>query len=175
MNYHLTILSCFFVLATLFCFGCGGEKLPPGMPKLYPATITVTQDGQPLAGAEVILLNTDPSTSWSAGGMTDQNGVIKLRTLGRYDGAPAGKYRVAVEKIERPNITLPEEMPTDPEERKEYNRLAKELADNTFYVVDPKFGLDQTTLEVEITLTNLNVSVDVSPVVRKKVPPLARM
>ena len=175
MTYRYVILSCLFVSASLLLIGCGGEKLPPGMPKLYPATITVIQDGQPLEGASVILLNTDPSTTWSAGGITNQNGKITLRTLGRYDGAPAGKYRVTVKKTESPDITLPAEMPDDPEERREYNRLVKEIAENTFYVVDPKFGLDQTILEVEITPLDLNVSVDVSPVVRIKVPPLAPM
>ena len=168
MKIRLTIFSCLFALSTLLFSGCGhGELIPPGMPKLYPATITVTQDGKPLAGAGVIMINADPSTSWSAGGNTDQNGVLKLKTMGRYPGAPVGKYIVAVQKIETPNMKLPSE-PSDPAELREYNRLVKEIADNTFSLVDKKFSLGVSELEVEITPSNLNVSVDVSPAVREK-------
>ena len=174
MNYRFAVFSPLFVSAILLCTGCGGEKLPPGMPKLYPATITVIQDGRPLAGAEVIILNVDPSANWSAGGVTDNSGTLKLRTLGRYNGAPVGKYKVAVIKIENPDIALPSGSPSTPEERKEYDRLLKEIEDNTFYLVDPKFGLEKTELEVEITPSNLKVTVDVSPAVRIKVPPASR-
>jgi hypothetical protein len=159
----------------LLCFvaGCGGERLPPGMPKLYPAAITVTQDGKPLEGANIVLFNIDSDAKWSAGGVTDQDGVLKLRTMGRYAGAPAGTYKVSVSKIETPGISLPDE-PSTPEARREYNRIAKEIENNTFYTVDPKFGLGKTKLEVEITPTNLKLSVDVSPAVRIKVPPEPR-
>jgi hypothetical protein len=171
MKCRFAILLYLFAVAALLLSGCGGEKLPPGIPKLYPATLAVIQDGSPLAGAEVSMLNTDPSVSWSAGGITDQNGILKLRTMGRYIGAPAGKYKVAVQKIEMPAIPLPDEPPNDPEQRKEYNRLLKEIEDNTFYLVDQQFELDKTKLEVEITPTNLQLTVDVSPAVRVKVPP----
>ena len=46
------------VLLTLLCFaGCTSQKLPDGMPKLYPVTMTVTQEGKPLADASVMLAN----------------------------------------------------------------------------------------------------------------------
>jgi len=149
--------------------GCGGEKFPPGMPKLYPATITVIQDGKPLDGAGVILLNVDPSALWSVGGITDKDGTVKLRTEGRYNGAPLGKYKVSVEKMETPDITMPGE-PSNREEEKEYNRILKEMADKTFYVVDRKYALGVSELEVEITPTNLKLEVNVGPAVRIKLP-----
>ena len=170
MNIRFIILLCFFALVIPLFSGCGGEQLPPGIPKLYPATLTVTQDGKPLADAEIVMINADPSTSWSAGGVTNQNGVLKLRTMGRYEGAPVGKYIVAVQKIETLDIKLPDEMPSDSAGLREYNQLAKKIEDNTFYVVDPKFGLGKTELEVEITPSNLKVEVDVSPAIRVKVP-----
>ena len=138
------IRACLFAFTVLLFSGCSGEPLPPGIPKLYPATLTVIQDGKPLAGAGVILTNVDPSSDWSAGGATDQNGVLKLRTLGRYDGAPVGTYRVSVQKI---------------------------IEDNTFQVVDPKFARGVTELEVEITPRNFHFTVDVGPAVRIALPP----
>ena len=172
MNYRSIIVSCLFASCILLFSGCGGEQLPPGIPKLYPATLTVMQDGKPLADAEIIMINVDPSTNWSAGGVTDQNGVLKLRTMGRYNGAPVGKYKVAVQKTETPDISLPYDPPydppSDPAELREYNRLVKEIRDNTFLLVDEKFSIEKTELEVEITPTELKVTVDVSPAVRVK-------
>ena len=168
MTYRFIIFSSFFASFVLLLSGCGGEQLPPGIPKLYNATLTVMQDGKPLAGADIIMLNIDPSVNWPAGGITNQNGVAKLRTLGRYDGAPAGRYKVAVNKIDTPDITLPS---PDEVSATEFNRLVKEIEDNTFYVVDPKFSLGKTELEVEITPSNLKHTVDVSPAIHVKVPP----
>lgn len=62
-------------------------------------------------------------------------------------------------------------MPADPEGMRKYNQLVKQIEDNTFYLVDPKFALGVTELEVEITPSNLHVTVDVSPAIRAKVPP----
>jgi hypothetical protein len=165
------------MMACLLLFpGCNGQKLPPGMPKLYPASITVMQDGKPLAGAEIVVINTDPSTNWSAGGGTDKNGVVKLRTMGQYDGAPVGKYKVGVRKTEIPDIIqdLPAERPSDSEGLKEYIRLVKEIDDNTFILVEDKFSISNTQLEVEITPSNLKGTVDVSPAIRVKAPPVPR-
>ena len=173
MTYRFANFSCLCVFVFLLFGGCGGEQLPPGIPKLYKATLTVTQDGSPLAGAEVIMVNVDPSTNWSAGGVTDQNGVLKLRTMGRYEGAPIGRYKVAVQKKEIPDITLPSEI-SSPEVQKEYDRLVREIENNTFYLVDEKFSLGKTELEVEITPSNLKVTVDVSPAVHVKVTPAPR-
>jgi hypothetical protein len=169
MIYRFVVFSYFFLSVTLLFSGCGGERLPPGIPKLYPAVLTVIQDGAPLADADIIMINTNPDVNWPTGGVTDSNGALRLRTLGRYNGAPVGTYIVAVSKVEIPDITPPDETST-PAERREYNRLLREIEDNTFYLVDPKFGLGATELEVEITPSNLRVTVDVSPAVRMRVP-----
>ena len=173
MNFRMILPLCLVMACFLMFSGCG-EKMPPGLPKLYPATITVMQDGQPLAGAEIVVINTDPATNWSAGGLTDSNGVVKLRTMGRYDGAPLGTYKVGVRKEEIPNITLPMEVPSDPAEMREYNRIVKDIEDNTFLLVEDKFSIINTQLEVEITASNLNGTVDVSPAVRVKAPPVPK-
>ena len=182
MRHYPTIYCVLFAL-TLSFSGCGGEQLPPGMPKLYPATLTVMQDGKPLAGARVTMMNTDPEVNWPTGGTTDNNGVIRLMTMGRYNGAPAGTYRVYVSKIEMPEIPdiLRSDPPSGPDGRpdqdvrQEYNRLVREINENSFYVVDPKFALTpgnegSTGLEVEIAPSNFRVTVDVSPAVRIPAP-----
>ena len=97
---YLTILPLVLVFAV--SLGCG-SKLPPGMPKLYPVTATVTfEDGKPVGGASVIFLLTDPvlSRTWLHAGTTDSAGKVKLMTDGEYTGIPAGKYSVTIEKYE---------------------------------------------------------------------------
>jgi len=173
MNSRFFIHLSLFLVCFLLFSGCGGQKLPPGMPKLYPATITVTQDGQPLEGAEIVVISTDPSMNWSSGGITDQNGIVKLRTMGQYDGAPLGKYKVGVRKVETPDIAVPPP-PNKPEDMNNYMRILKEIDDNTFFLVEEKFSIQNTQLEVEITPANLKGNVDVSPAIRVKTPPVPR-
>jgi hypothetical protein len=92
--------------------------------------------------------------------------------MGRYAGAPAGKYNVTVSKVELPDMERPPDFPPDdPVERREHFRLIREFNDNTFIVVDPRFSSGNTGLEAEITPTNLHVTVDVSPAIRVKAPP----
>ena len=150
-------------------FGCG-EKLPPGIPKLYPVTITITQDGKPLDGAEVFLLNLDTTVEWPVGATTNASGVAILRTYGQYVGAPAGQYKVTVRKTETPDLELPVEVPTDHAELMEYNRTMQEIRDNTYDLVEEQFmRLARTPLAVEITPNQLKLELDVSPAVRNKV------
>ena len=173
MTYRSIIFSCFFVSLVLPFAGCGGgEQLPPGMPRLYRAVLTVTQDGAPLAGADVILVSLDPSVNFPASGVTDQNGVLRLRTLGRYDGVPLGRYRVGVQKMESPNVVLPQDSPSNPEEARELRRLLAELEAGVFRVVGEQFAIENTELEIEVTPSNLRFEVDVSPAVRlRPLPP----
>jgi 5-hydroxyisourate hydrolase-like protein (transthyretin family) len=157
---------------TLISSGCN-QKTLPGMPERYSASIIVTQDGKPLADAQVILINIDSSSNWSGGGNTDSKGVVRLRTLGQFDGIPEGTYKVGVEKIEYPaNIVIPSEIPYgDKDAMKEYNRLIKEYENNTFQVVNQKFSIDSSPLQITISKKNLHVTVDVSPAIRIRYQP----
>jgi hypothetical protein len=174
MNRYFIKFYCYFsgVFLLFFLTGCQ-EKTLPGMPQLYPASITITQDGKPLADAQVILINIDPKTNWSGGGNTDRNGVVRLRTLGQFNGIPEGTYKVGVSKIEYPkDIVIPLEIPYgDKEAMKEYNRLVKEYTDNTFLIVEQKFSIDHSTIQVTISKENLNTTIDVSPAIRLRYQP----
>ena len=82
------------LLALVAAFGCGGEKLPAGMPKPVPTTITLTLDGKGLADASVTMI--PDSGSYAAVGKTDAGGVAEMKTDGKYKGAVPGSYKVVV-------------------------------------------------------------------------------
>ncbi|MDO5552773.1 MAG: carboxypeptidase regulatory-like domain-containing protein [Planctomycetia bacterium] len=87
------------VIAAILCTACS-EKLPDGMPKLYPVSVKITQDGAPLADASVSLVPNDPNLSrWPVAANTDASGTAKLYTYG-YPGCPEGSFKVTVTKTE---------------------------------------------------------------------------
>jgi len=87
-----------FLFGVLLTAGCGGggRPIPADMPPLFPSILTFTQEGEPLAEAN-ILLHSD--SKWSVGGMTNEKGEMKLVTNGYWDGAPEGTYKITVRKI----------------------------------------------------------------------------
>ncbi len=95
LSLSLVLISCL-----VLSFGCrGGRAKPEGLPDLHPCTLTFTQEGAPLVGANIALRSSDPSYQWSVGGRTDQQGMVSLVTNGYYDGAPLGTFKVTVRKI----------------------------------------------------------------------------
>ena len=89
-----------FVIALSFVSGCGdteSSRRPADLPKLYPVTITITQEGTPLEGADVGLTAKTPTKYGSSTGETDASGIAKPRTYG-FAGVPAGQYVVTVSK-----------------------------------------------------------------------------
>ncbi|MDR1269130.1 MAG: hypothetical protein LBK82_06370 [Planctomycetaceae bacterium] len=95
------ITTIIFLFLGIVCFfGCG-QKLPDGMPKLYPVTITIVQENTPLEGAIVQLIPEDSSLStWGPMGITNASGVTELQTNGKYKGSPLGQFKVLVTKKE---------------------------------------------------------------------------
>ena len=153
--------------ATFLMTGCG-EKLPDGMPRLYPASITVTQEGEPLAGALVQLIPEDPvNSAWGPGGNTDASGVVVLQTNGRYRGAPLGKYRVTVTKMETDPHPNPEWMnaPSDSPEFRQNMEISRRL--RVYHLVDPQLrSTTDTPLRLEVTAGEKNYTIDVGEKVR---------
>ncbi len=91
--------------AALICalgaaLGCGGKPKPDGMPELIPATVVVTQNGEPMADATVTLVSVDGSCKWAVGGKTDAKGRAALSTHGDFSGAPEGTFKVGVSKVD---------------------------------------------------------------------------
>ncbi|MDR0870204.1 MAG: carboxypeptidase-like regulatory domain-containing protein [Planctomycetaceae bacterium] len=87
------LLLIIFVLS--FVAGCGREQKPADLPKLYPCRVTIQMKGTPLDGALVSLL--PENGKWSAAGMTDAQGIVKLSTQ-TYSGVAEGTYKVTVSK-----------------------------------------------------------------------------
>ncbi|MDO5566108.1 MAG: hypothetical protein Q4G59_05580 [Planctomycetia bacterium] len=72
------------------------------MPELIPFEIKVTQDNKPLEGAYVSLKG--EKIAYLVDGVTDSNGVATLMTQGKFRGAPADQYKVAISKrVETPS------------------------------------------------------------------------
>ncbi|MDR0337421.1 MAG: hypothetical protein LBI18_10055 [Planctomycetaceae bacterium] len=88
------------LLLVSFLVGCY-SKAPDGFPRVYPATITVTQDGKLLEGAVVILESLTEHTRWSVGGKTDATGSVQPATVqGNHSvvGVPAEDFLVTITK-----------------------------------------------------------------------------
>jgi hypothetical protein len=74
----------------LFLSGCGGSALPS-------VTGTVTLDGQPLDGAQVVF-GPDGPGGQVATAVTDSSGRFRMGTYKPEDGVRPGKYRVTITK-----------------------------------------------------------------------------
>ena len=125
------------------------------MPRLNSCSITLTQDGKPLQGAMVRLQSGDPVSPvpWIISGKTDGSGVATILTQGRYNGAPAGTFKVVVVKEERVDIETPAQAAA--REKREaagnldYHPLPYELVD----LVEEQYR-DPETTPLEITVVN---------------------
>lgn len=159
------------MVAVLSFSGCGGgEPLPEGMPNLQSAKITVTQDGKGLEGASVALIPADGS-NFFGGGRTDANGVVVLRTQGKYDGMVPGKYKVTVTKryTTPSSVTFPDP-DTDPAGYNKALELSEKEKLDSFDLVDPKFAKPKDSPEeMEIVAGKNEKTIDVGAAVRVKI------
>lgn len=139
--------------------GCNEPRLE-GMPDTYPTSITITQDGAPLAGATVVLYPEDSSlTRWPVGGITDEQGKADMMTSSKYAGAPAGKFKVIVSKT----VTEGDPLPKHPgqgatrDQINEYDRALKTGKFEIFKVVEKTYRTaGTTTLNVEVSAAGEN-------------------
>jgi hypothetical protein len=150
---------------TLIFSGCN-RGVPSDLPKTYPTSITVIQDGQGLSNATVMLHPTDGS-QWYASAITDTNGVAELRTQGLYAGVVVGKYKILVSKreVNSSNVTIPDPQ-ADPEG---YSKaLAKANSEmKEFDLVDPKYAKPETTPEeLEIIAGTNKKNIDIGKAVK---------
>ena len=140
-------------IASMFPFvsGCG-EQLPPGMPRPHPVTIQIVSEGNPVEGASVMFFPEDQDSRWASGGTTDSAGNVQIRTLGRFNGAPAGVYWMSISKTDM--VEVPGRNPENP--------------NFAYYsLIDPKFNnMAEPAVTVEVK-PGRNVFVqEVGPLVR---------
>lgn len=147
------------LVALLSVAGCG-ETRPDGMPETYPTSIIITQDGAPLAGATVVLYPEDSTlTRWPVGATTDETGTAKMTTSTKYAGAPAGKFKVIVNKTVTEGDPVPKHPGKDAtrEQINEYDRALKTGKFEIFKVVEQKYRTAGTTpLSVEVAASGEN-------------------
>lgn len=83
--------------------GCSGERFP----ETYAVTGVVTYQDQPVEGATVTLIPSDPKGR-SASGITDAEGKFSVKTYitseHQPEGALPGDYAITVSKMQRPEI-----------------------------------------------------------------------
>ena len=144
--------------------GCSSDGRPKDLPKLYATTITITMDGQPLEGADVSLAGTGDVGRWAAMGTTDASGVAVIKTLGQYEGAPAGSFAVCVNKRtwgDGPTAKTPK--PTAALAATAWQRKVDEEKFEIFHV-DKAYKLPNTTpLKTEIKEEKNELSFEVKP------------
>ncbi len=88
-----------FLTASVFAVGCAEPPKPDGMPELYPCVVKLTQEGEPLVDASILCLSDDSKLiRWAVTGRSDANGVAKIFTMGKFEGAPLGDFAVVVSK-----------------------------------------------------------------------------
>jgi len=97
-SYCSVAVLIFLAAGFIITVGCGGRKMPDGMPALRSCKLTFTQENVPLADATVFLRSVSPDFKWSVSGMTDDKGVVNVSTEGFYPGVPEGTYKVVVTK-----------------------------------------------------------------------------
>jgi hypothetical protein len=98
MEYKSFLLVLVLVVVLLFIIGCGDSSRPKDLPKLFPCTVIVTQDGKPLDEAVVKLITQeDNATKYKPVAITGKDGKVIVSTYG-FPGVPVGKYKVVIIK-----------------------------------------------------------------------------
>ena len=96
------------VALILAAIGCGG----PSLPNAVSVSGTVSYQDKPVAGAQVVLNNTDEKGK-PASGVTDAQGNFSVQTYvdgAQAKGAMPGSYKVTVTKIEQSTLSSEEMM-----------------------------------------------------------------
>ncbi|MDO5555034.1 MAG: hypothetical protein Q4G68_14870 [Planctomycetia bacterium] len=147
-----------FLIGSCALFPACSRKTPADLPELVPLTVTVTQEGQPLQGANVMLVPTEEADQkWNALGETNESGSVALSTHGLYPGVKPGKFKVMLYKVE----TVTPKIPDDPAAQEAIERGTMSLpAPQAYDLIDPQFGKPSTPLEIEVSETTSELTLD---------------
>lgn len=153
------------LLFAVTCFpGCFGSDRPPGFPRLYPVSLKITQEGQPVEGVNVRLRSVDDSLAWPLGGVTGPDGIAPLWTHGKFRGAPVGKYKVVLDKT----VNEGEKEYLEAMEREDM-AAARKIQVTSYSCFGEEYGKDSTTpLEIDIAKNSRVIDVDGGSAVKIK-------
>lgn len=140
-----------FAFMVLILVGCSGEKRPDGFPKIYPSSITVSDDNGPLSDIKISLFAKEGNCPWPIGGTTNASGKADLVTYGKFKGAPAGEFIVVLAKSEIEDAHL---MPKGNDDGiVEVNtQKPQKTSFRVFSLIDPKYSDKATsplTMKIE--------------------------
>ena len=141
------------LLPVLLLSGCGGPVRPDGMPDLVKATVTVTQDGQPVEGVHLTLFLDGPGKNWTVFGDSDSTGKVTFCTHSTdFKGAPAGSYIVTAEKVEVTPSQFDNIEVSNMEEAQEIEAKRRAEYRPSYDLVNPELKTrETTTLTLSIT------------------------
>lgn len=159
---RILLLNCsVLLLVPAFCLiGCIRQYRPPGLPKLYPCQVTLTQEGKPVEGATVLLsAKEEGSCPWTVSGITNEQGTASLVTYGQFAGAPEGTFLILLDK---------RELVGEPGYFDETNLRYIQKPVKVYTLVDEKFTKrDKTPLEIKIERKNTTkADFELGPAVR---------
>ena len=150
--------------------------MPDRASENHPATITITQEGEPLGDADVFLFSLDdPSSRWIINGRTDSSGNAQLFTLAgaqiRRPGAPEGRFKVTVARSvadEVPSQPLPRE---PAEVHRAYREQLRQNWPHTHHFVEEQYMFSDTSpLEVTIERKRNTLTLNAGQKTRWSVP-----
>lgn len=100
------------VVACLAVYGCGKSAGPPKT-QLLPVKGTVTLDGKPLAGADVVFVTGSPPLAFA--GRTGDDGTYQLQGIAGRDAKCEGECKVTISRMVKPDGSplAPGETPAD--------------------------------------------------------------
>ena len=141
------------LLPVLMLSGCSGPVRPDGMPDLVKATVTVTQDGQPVQGVHLTLILDGPGKNWPVFGDSDASGKVTFCTQSTdFKGAPAGSYIVTAEKVEATPSQYDNVPVNDMYEAQEVAAKRRAEYRPSYDLVNPELKTrETTTLKLSIT------------------------
>ena len=92
--FHLS----FFLFSIAF-LGC--SNVPDGFPKVVPCTATITDNGQPVSGASVLVNTVPPTSGLTVSGDSDEQGKVVFTTIfsgHSVPGVPVGNLVMTIFK-----------------------------------------------------------------------------
>ena len=160
-----------FLAAAIGITGCSGVPKPADLPPLYVCTLKFIQEGEPLAGAAVALVDVsiESGAKWGPMGRTDESGTVEIYTNAKWKGSPAGKYKIVLSKTEMDSSRLPQPATDDPGYEQWAAQAAREVR-HTYSLIDKIYTSPETTpLEIEIRRKKTQETFDAGKKVRDRV------
>ncbi|MDR1494108.1 MAG: carboxypeptidase-like regulatory domain-containing protein [Planctomycetaceae bacterium] len=163
---RLKKIALLFLAALLLGGGCSSK--PSGFPNVQKTSVRVADGTTPIEGATVILTTESQSDAWGISAFTDASGKASFFTMQNgysAEGAPAGQYKVVVQKDpDLPSRLSNEEIEKmSPEEEAKYHaKLDREKAAIKSVIPNTLGSVKSTPLTFEVGKDFSELTIDIS-------------